>query len=200
MKNYHNFNFFKHTYCEFKIANEDFFKEKSSHFKSKSGSRYFYTEVGVYRYSNHWGRVANCRWKIHGVEEYKNQNYYIGYANWLDFYSLNSSEKKFYLEVDYKEENVTIRATSLEGDSVPYLMSLSVAFKRIKEIKILFKEYKWSSYFNENIDVLRKELINNLISSDETIQVLRQNLKNKNKESFKEFCVISKSVAKRMAI
>jgi hypothetical protein len=165
------------------MVNEDFFKEKSSHFISKSGSKYFYTEKGVYRYSNHWGRVANCRWKIRGVEEYKNQNYYIGYANWIDFYSLNSSEKEFYLEVDYKEEKIIICPASLEEDSVRYLMSLNVVFKRIKEIKILFKEYKWASYFNENIDVLRKELINKLISSDETIQVLRQNLKNKNKES-----------------
>ena len=87
------------------------------------------------------------------------------------------------MEVDYKEEKIIICPASLEEDSVRYLMSLNVVFKRIKEIKILFKEYKWASYFNENIDVLRKELINKLISSDETIQVLRQNLKNKNKES-----------------
>jgi hypothetical protein len=78
------------------MINNDFFKQKSTHFKSKSGSLYYFTDKGVYRYSNHWGRVANCRWKISGVEAYKNQNYYVGYANWLDFYSLNTSEKNFY--------------------------------------------------------------------------------------------------------
>ncbi len=53
-KSYHNFNFFKHTYCEFDKVNEVLFLENKEHYKSKSGSLYFYTEEGVYRYSNHW--------------------------------------------------------------------------------------------------------------------------------------------------
>ena len=159
------------------MINKEFFEEKSIHFKSKSGSKYFYTNAGVYRYSNHWGRVANCRWKISGIEDYKNQNYYIGYANWVDFYSLYSSEKEFYLEVNYEKEEVIIKNSKDNNGAVPFLVTLNFALKRIKEIKMLFKEYKWAMYFNENIDVLRKELINNLINSDETLQVLKQNLK-----------------------
>ena len=102
MKNFHKFNFFKHTYCEFELKSLNFFKQREVHFKSKSGSLYFYTEKGVYRYSNHWGRVANCKWKINGIEAYKNQIYYVGYAKWSDFYPLNSKEKDFYITIEAK--------------------------------------------------------------------------------------------------
>lgn len=158
------------------MISEDYFKEKSVHFKSKSGSLYYYTDKGVYRHSNHWGRVANCRWKINGIEVYKNQNYYTGYADWLDFHSLNSSEKYFYLEVNFEEE--TAKICKLKDGNNPgiFLMSLDFALKRLKEIKIVFKEYKWALYFNENIDVLRKELISLLIISDKPLQEIKQNL------------------------
>ena len=32
-------------------------------------SRYWYTEDGVIRESNHWGRVASCRWNLYGLNE-----------------------------------------------------------------------------------------------------------------------------------
>ena len=177
MKNYHSFNFFKHTYCEFKLVGEEFFKEKLIHFKSKSGSKYFYTDIGVYRYSNHWGRVANCRWKINGIENYKNQNYYIGYANWFDFHSLNSSNEEFYLEVDYEKKEVVVKAIKSNSKSTKYLMTLSFALKRKKEITTIFKGYKWASYFYEDIEVLREKLIVSLINSHKTLQVIKQTLK-----------------------
>lgn len=155
----------------------EFFKQKSVHFKSKSGSLYFYTDEGVYRYSNHWGRVANCRWKISGVEDYKNQNHYVGYANWQDFFPLNTFEKNFYLEFDFNLKEPKIYRINESDNSAHFLMTLDCALKRLKEIKTLFKEYKWALYFNENIDVLRKELVQNLINSDEDLRVLKQNLR-----------------------
>ena len=60
-------NFFKHTYCQFEYKELSVLQEENIHFKSKSGSSYVYTEKGVYRYSNHWGRVANCRWKLNSI-------------------------------------------------------------------------------------------------------------------------------------
>ena len=177
MRKYNNFNFFKHTYCEFKMIHNDFFKQESTHFKSRSGSLYFYTNEGVYRYSNHWGRVANCRWKISGVENYKNQNYYVGYANWIDFFPLNNSEKSFYLEVDFTKKEVEICCKRENDAPTNSLMTLDVALKKLKQIKTIFKEYKWALYFNENIDVLRKELIYNLINTEKDLHVLKQDLK-----------------------
>ena len=155
---YHKFNFFKYTYCEFEMKKFAFFKEKSAHFQSKSGSYYYYTAEGVFRYSNHWGRVANCRWKIQGIENYKNQEYYVGFAKWEDFYPLNNSDKVFYLEVDFLEKQAKIKRLKNEKSDDCFLMTSEFAYQRLKQIQTLFKEYKWATYFEEDIDVLRKRL------------------------------------------
>jgi hypothetical protein len=174
LKTYHKLNFHKHTYCEFKFVELTFFKVKAIHFSSKSGSKYFYVDEGVYRYSNHWGRVANCRWKIKGIEDYKNQNYYVGFANWSDFFPLNSTERVFYLKVT-SEGDATIVCDKNKNSS-NYLMNLSFAFKRQKEIKSLFKNDKWAKYYDEDIDELRRKLINGLITSNKSLQVLKTEL------------------------
>ncbi len=155
-----------------------FFKEKSPHYKSKSGSLYLYSEKGVYRYSNHWGRVANCRWKIKGIEDYKNQNYYVGYAEWSNFHPLNSSEKIFYIEVANNDEAKLFNIKDTPSNE-PFLMTLDFAFKRLKQLKILYKDYKWATYYNENVYLARNILTEKLISSDKTLQELKQSLKSK---------------------
>ncbi|CAA0166790.1 conserved hypothetical protein [Tenacibaculum maritimum] len=170
-------NFFRSTYCEFKMQDIDFFKEKVAHFQSKSGSYYFYTDKGVFRYSNHWGRVANCRWKIKGIEAYKNQNYYVGYANWNDFYALNSIEKVFYITVNFETKQTKICRVKEEDDGSPFLMTSEFAHQRLKQVQMLFKEYKWAKYFEEDIEVLRVKIITKMINSTVPLQLLKQELK-----------------------
>ena len=176
MKTYHKFNFFKHTYCEFEMQSIDFFKEMKAHFQSKSGSMYYYTDNGVFRYSNHWGRVANCRWKIKGIEAYKNQKYYVGYADWKDFYPLNNTDKVFYIHVDFEAKKANIKRSMDLDEDTYFLMTSEFAHQRLKQIQTLFKEYKWATYFDEDIDVLRKRLIKKLLKSHQTIQQLKKEL------------------------
>ncbi|MGB1043084.1 MAG: hypothetical protein ACPGU6_06800 [Tenacibaculum sp.] len=175
-KTYHKFNFFKHTYCEFESKEINFFKDKSAHYQSKSGSLYFYADDGVYRYSNHWGRVANCRWKIKGIENYKNQNYYVGFSKWTDFYPLNDTDKVFYLEANFNTQRAKIKRIKTNEITDVYLMTSELAHQRLKQIQTLFKEYKWAKYFDDDITVVRKKLITSLITSNKTIQQLKQQL------------------------
>ena len=176
MKGYNKLNFHKHTYCEFEMMDVDFFNQNSIHYKSKSGSMYFYSDEGVYRHSNHWGRVANCRWKINGVENYKNQNYYTGYTNWNEFYALNSTEKDFFVNVNFEDESVKILKDRSQLNQDNYLMSLNFALKRTREIKKLFKDVKWAAYFSVNVGEIRKELIALLLNSDKPFQELKRSL------------------------
>ena len=173
---YHKFNFYRSTYCEFEMQKLNFFEEMKAHFQSKSGSYYYYTENGVFRYSNHWGRVANCRWKIQGIDQYKNQNYYVGYANWSDFYPLNSTDKVFYLEADYVEHKVSIKRIQYNSEEAHFLMTSELAHQRLKQIQSLLKEYKWARYFEEDIEVLRKRLIDQLIHTNKSLQQLKLEL------------------------
>ena len=175
-KTYHKFNFFKHTYCEFESKKINFFEGKSAHYQSKSGSLYFYADDGVYRYSNHWGRVANCRWKIKGIENYKSQNYYVGFSKWNDFYPLNDTDKVFYLVVNFETKQVKIKRIGKGDDIEEFLMTSEFAHQRLKQIQTLFKEYKWAKYFDDDIDVVRKRLITGLVTSNKSIQQLKQYL------------------------
>ncbi|TDQ27870.1 hypothetical protein DFQ07_1727 [Tenacibaculum caenipelagi] len=158
------------------MQNLNFFEEMKAHFQSKSGSYYYYTENGVFRYSNHWGRVANCRWKIQGIDQYKNQNYYVGYANWSDFYPLNSTDKVFYLEADYAEHKVSIKRIQHNSEEAHFLMTSELAHQRLKQIQSLFKEYKWARYFDEDIEVLRKLLVDQLIHTNKSLQQIKLEL------------------------
>lgn len=173
---YHKFNFYRSTYCEFEMQNINFFDDMKAHFQSKSGSYYYYTEDGVFRYSNHWGRVANCRWKIQGIDNYKNQQYYVGYANWSSFYPLNSIDKVFYLEVDYTKAKASIKRVEEGLENNHFLMNSELVHQRLKQVQTLFKEYKWARYYEEDIDVLRKKIINKLITTNKTLQQIKLEL------------------------
>lgn len=174
MKIYNQTNFFKHTFCEFKLV-ENFEFPENTNYKSKSESIYFYTEEGVYRKSNHWGRVANCRWRIIANEDYKNQQVIIGFAKWQDFYPINSIEKIFFIDVNFEEKKATIQSNG--ENSLDYLFSFSEAQKRIKQITHLFKDDKWASYYDEEIDSLRYKVISSFIKSDKTLQEIKSKLK-----------------------
>lgn len=59
--------------------------KESPDYTSNSGSQYYYTESGVIRVSNHWGRgIASCYWNLNSgySEEFK-----AGYCDWDEFKS-----------------------------------------------------------------------------------------------------------------
>ena len=173
MQIYNQTNFFKHTFCEFQQIDNFKFPENTN-YKSKSESTYFYTDEGVYRKSNHWGRVANCRWKLLANSNYKNQNIAVGFAKWSDFYPINSNEKVFYIKVDFKSK--TAKLQPKKNNSSQFLFTFSEAQKRIKQINHLVNDDKWASYFDIAIDELRLKIISEFIDSDKTLQEIKKAL------------------------
>ncbi len=170
MKTYSKTNFFKHTFCEFQqIDNFEF--PKDINYKSKSESMYFYTKEGVYRKSNHWGRVANCRWKILAKENYKNQQMVIGFAKWANFYPINSKERIFFIKVNFEEKTAKIQPK--EKNATNHLLTFTEVQKRIKQITHLLKEDRWGVYFDDDIETLRRKVISDYINSDKTLQEIK---------------------------
>ena len=174
MKTYNKNNFFKHTFCEFQQVDNFQFPEETN-YSSKSDSIYFYTDKGVYRNSNHWGRVANCRWKLIANKHYKNQQTVTGFSKWADFYPLNSIEKIFFISVDYKKRTAILQPK--KEKAAEQLFTFAEAQKRIKQITHLFKEDKWALYFEKDIHVLRKEFISTFINSNTTLQQIKTKAK-----------------------
>lgn len=90
-------NFFLGTEAEFKnVTGEE--KEEiaaiNPDYVSDSGSRYWYTDNGVYRESDHWGKgVASCDWYLEGhgslyADEFQHvhgREARIGFAEWSSF-------------------------------------------------------------------------------------------------------------------
>ena len=174
LKTYSQNNFFKYTFCEFQQV-DNFEFPKNTHYKSKSESIYFYTNEGVYRKSNHWGRVANCRWKINANENYKNQQIGIGFAYWTDFYPINSNKKMFFINVDFVKKIVKIKPK--KENSTNHLFSFSEANRRIKQITHLFKDNKWTYYFDLEKEDLREKVITEFINSEKKLQEIKRSFK-----------------------
>lgn len=174
LKTYSQTNFFKHTFCEFQQV-DDFEFPINSSYKSNSESIYFYTKEGVYRKSNHWGRVANCRWKLLANEDYKNQRIVIGFAKWMDFYPINSTKKNYCIAVDFEKKRA--KTQPLQKDSPNSAFTFSEVQQRIKQITHLFKEDSWAKHFDLEIEDLRKKVILELINSTKKLQEIKQSFK-----------------------
>lgn len=174
LKTYNQTNFFKHTFCEFKLIDNFEFPENTN-YKSKSESAYFYTDKGVYRKSNHWGRVANCRWKITANENYKNQQIVIGFANWSDFCPINSSEKLFFIAINFDKKTAKIQQDT--KNSTNHLFTFSEAQNRIKQSTHLLNEDKWINYFEGNIKDIKIKIISDFINSNRTLQEIKMTYK-----------------------
>ena len=180
-KTYNKTNFHNHTFCIFHEVGLDEIQELSLHYKSKSGSCYYFTTVGVYRLSNHWGRAANCKWRLVNNNNNNKVNNNcnrtkLGFAHWSDFYPDNENEKLYFIDVDYDTKTVQFyHKLSQEFSSGKVLRTASETTKLIKQIRTLFDETAWVKYLkSENIEVLRKEMIEELVNTNKTFQEVRK--------------------------
>ena len=175
MKTYNKTNFHKHTFCIFKEVDAAAIKDLKLNYHSKSGSSYFIIDKGVYRYSNHWGRAANCKWRLI-PNETTTERTKVGYANWSDFYPYNDIEKLYFIEVDYSSKTVYFNHFKNNSYTLDKLLRTSAeTAKIIKQIRILFEETAWAKYLKANsIEALRKEIIKQLISTNRTLQEIKR--------------------------
>ncbi|EHO11815.1 hypothetical protein HX057_14915 [Myroides odoratimimus] len=176
MKKYSRFNFFKHTYCEWQEIPMSFIEGRKPDYKSKTGSMYYYDEKGVARYANHWGRAANCRWKITS-DEYKNSVYTLAYATWDSFFPNNEQEPLYAIIIDEEKKYVTFKHKGCLNDTNHVLRSASETAKRITKIKEILETDGWYKYLDFiNIEEARTFLINGLVNSNIEFLKLKQEL------------------------
>lgn len=167
-KTYNKYNFHKHTFCVFKEVSVSEIEQLPQNHKSSSGSAYFFTEMGVYRVSNHWGRAANCRWRLESDSKIVNQRTKVGYANWTDFYPNNEQENLFYIEVNPQTEEVTFQHKCNPGyDGKAQLRNASETAKVIRTLNEILTTDQWAKYLNfEDINELRNNVVQQLITTN----------------------------------
>ena len=192
LKIYNKTNFHKHTFCIFQEVALDVLKDLKLHYKSKSGSSYYFVEDGFYRYSNHWGRAANCKWRLNGnskgkipnsksvsrstVEVPNTNRTKLGYANWSDFYPDNDFEKLYFIEVDYSSQSAHFNHFKNEKYSIDkVLRTATETTKLLKQIRTLLVETAWTKHLKEEFnEVLRKEIIEQLITTNKSFQEIKR--------------------------
>ena len=145
-------------------------------YKSKSGSQYIFSSDGLYRISNHWGRVANCHWRLIPLDKFKSQKTIVGFANWTDFYSNNDNSKLFFIKVDFETNEVNFyHKLSLENQEKVVLRNAKETAKTIQTIKMVLNEKDWAKYLKyDDLDILRKEILNELVNSENSFLVIKK--------------------------
>lgn len=171
-------NSFKNTFCVFQEVLSDKIENLKIQYDSKSGSKYFYTEEGMYRFSNHWGRLANSKWRLEPMEPETDSKFKIGFAAWDEFYPDNAEEELYYLEANYKKKTVNYQHKKNPNyDSKALLRTSFETTKRIKQVRNLFNLTSWAKYFEyDDLDVLRKEIIEQLIYTNKTLDEIKRAL------------------------
>lgn len=178
IKKYTRFNFHKHTFCDFKEVSNDAISNLKLAYTSKSGSSYYFTEKGVFRVSNHWGRAANCRWRLISNEEKVNQSKRIGYADWTDFYPNNETERLFYIVIDWENKTVIFQHKLNPNFNNEILRSATETAKRIKQIKEILNDDNWTKYLEvDDLEIVRKDICGQLITTNKTLNEIKQQYK-----------------------
>ena len=178
-KIYNKLNFHSYTFCIWKEVLFNEINNVKISYKSKSGSQYIFSSDGLYRISNHWGRVANCHWRLIPLDKFKSQKTIVGFANWTDFYSNNDYSKLFFIKVDFETQDVNFYhklSTAIQEKIV--LRNAKETAKTIQTIKMVLNEKEWAKHLKyQDLEVFRMMIVNELIYSEKRfIEIKRQYL------------------------
>lgn len=171
-------NSFKNTFCVFYEESLDSLNGLELQYDSKSGSKYYYTKAGMYRLSNHWGRLANSKWRLEPSEPETESKIKLGFAPWTNFYADNAVEELYYLEVNYIKQTVNYQhKNNPKYDNKALLRTSFDTAKRIKQIRNLLTLTSWAKYFDyDDLDALRQQIINELIFTNKTLEEIKREL------------------------
>jgi hypothetical protein len=169
---------FKNTFCVFKEVSLEAIQGLKVQYDSKSGSNYFYTKEGMFRLSNHWGRLANSKWRLEPIEPETESKTKLGFAPWTNFYPDNAEEELYYLEANYIKNTVNYQHKNNPNYNKKAILRTSFeTTKRIKQIRNLFNLTSWAKYFDyDDLDLLRQQIINELIFTNKTLEEIKREI------------------------
>jgi hypothetical protein len=173
-----NPNSFKNTFCVFNEVLSEKIENLKMQYESKSGSKYFYTEKGMYRLSNHWGRLANSKWRLEQIHPETESKFKIGFAPWDAFYPDNAVDELYFIQPDYLNNSVNYQhKNNPDYDNKAILRTSFETTKRIKQARNILTLTSWAKYFDfDAIDDLRKVIVEQLIYTNKTLEEIKREL------------------------
>ena len=102
----------------------------------------------------------------------------MGFAHFIDFYPDNATDELYYLEVNFASKTVNYQhKNNPYFDQKAILRTGFETTKKIKQIRNLFALTSWAKYFDyEDLDVLRNQIIQKLIYSNQTLEDIKRDL------------------------
>jgi len=174
-KKYNKTNFHKHTFCIFQEVGHNEVENRKPDYKSKSGSSYYFTEIGVYRLSNHWGRAANCKWRLQSISTDQARTK-VGFALWTSFHADNDSQKLYFITVDFTNKTASYEHKDNATQHEALLRTASETTKIIKQIRNLLDSDSWADYHKGDIAILRSKIVTKLITTNQPLAEIKRNL------------------------
>lgn len=173
-----NPNSFKNTFCVFEEVSMYAINGLKIQYDSKSGSKYYFDKTGMYRLSNHWGRLANSKWRLEPLEPESDSKIKLGFAPWDNFYPDNALDELYYLEADYIKNKVNYQHKNNPNyDNRAILRTSFETTKRIKQIRNLLTLTSWAKYFEyEDLQELRIKIVNKLVYTDESLDLIKRKI------------------------
>lgn len=172
MAQYDRRTFHKHTFCIWRETGRDAIAGRQPDFSSRTGSRYYFTDEGVYRWSDHWARVANCKWRLEGKTH---RGFRLGYARWEDFHSDNEQEKLYFISIDEDKAEYVHKAVREPGRAL--IRTATATAKRLREARRILETDDWAAYYTADIAALRAVILPKLIETDLTLAQIRASLR-----------------------
>jgi len=168
--------FFKNTFCVFEEILKPNINKEQFDYTSKSGSCYYFTKQGMYRLSNHWGRLANSKWRLVSLGLFTESKFKWGYAPWESFYPDNSIDKLYFIQPDFNNNTVNYQHENApEFDNKAILRTSFETAKKIKQIRNLLNLTSWAKYFEyHDLEELRKKIILELVYTDKSLEEIKR--------------------------
>jgi hypothetical protein len=167
--------YFKNTFCVFDEIIKPNIEQRKFDYESKSGSCYYFTKLGMYRYSNHWGRLANSKWRLNPLETETNLKFKWGFANWSSFYADNAIDELYFIQPNYLNNTVNYQhKNSPEFDEKAILRTSFETTKKIKQIRNILTLTSWAKYFEyDDLQDLRKIIIQELVYTNKSLEEIK---------------------------
>ncbi len=157
---YNRHTFHRSTFCIFRAENPP---GRDPDYVSNSGSKYWFSDKGVHRESNHWGRAAKCKWRLVEADGRMSRTR-SGFANWGDFYPDNDVERLYFLRFENGQVQFFHRNSSeYKGE---LCRTSADTMKRVRKIRQYLEQGETSEAFLDklaNTDLATHE-INRLLS------------------------------------
>lgn len=105
----------------------------------------------------------------------------LGYADWTAFHPDNDNEQLYYVTVDFEHQTANYQhKCSADYQEIFVLRTASETTKVIKSIRDLLSNDSWAKHFQfEDITDLRKNIIEKLITTNQSLLEIKRQLSSK---------------------